>query len=80
MLIHWPGEWLDQGDLNAPHEAGLLHLQIDKAYHRLGWQPRWDYATTIARTVAWYRDVHEGASALESCLTDLQAFESPPSP
>ena len=79
MLTHWPGEWLDQSDPNAPHEAGLLHLQIDKAHHRLGWKPRWDYATTIARTVGWYRAVHEGASPLECCLADLQAYQTPPS-
>ena len=78
MLSHWPGEWLDQSDPNAPHEAGLLHLQIDKALHRLGWQPRWGYATTIARTVGWYRAVHKGASPLECCLADLQAYQSPP--
>jgi len=75
MLSHWPGEWLDQSDPNAPHEAGLLHLQIDKAHHRLGWQPRWDYATTIARTVAWYRAVHEGACPLECCLADLACYQ-----
>jgi CDP-glucose 4,6-dehydratase len=80
MLSHWSGEWLDQSDPNAPHEAGLLHLQIDKAHHRLGWQPRWDYATTIARTVGWYRAVHEGATALECCLSDLHAYQAPPSP
>jgi CDP-glucose 4,6-dehydratase len=74
ILSHWPGQWIDQSDPSAPHEAGLLHLQIDKAHHRLGWQPRWDYATTIERTVAWYRAVHEGASALECCLADLGAY------
>ena len=80
MLSHWPGKWLDQSDPNAPHEAGLLHLQIDKAHHRLGWQPRWGYATTIARTVGWYRAVHERANTLECCLADLQAYQAPPSP
>ena len=75
ILEHWPGEWLDQSDPNAPHEAGLLHLQIDKAHHQLGWQPRWDYATTIASTVGWYRAVHEGASALECCLADLSSYQ-----
>ena len=75
MLQHWPGEWLDQSDPSAPHEAGLLHLQIDKAHHRLNWQPRWDYATTIERTVGWYRAVHEGASPLECCLADLHAYQ-----
>ena len=77
MLGHWPGEWADQSNPDAPHEAGLLHLQIDKARHRLGWQPRWDYATTIKRTVDWYRAVHEGASPLECCLADLNVYQSP---
>jgi len=74
ILEHWPGAWLDQSDPTAPHEANLLHLQIDKAHHRLGWQPRWDYATTLQRTVGWYRAVHEGASPLECCLADLNAY------
>lgn len=75
ILSHWPGEWVDRSDPGAPHEAGLLHLQIDKAHHRLRWQPRWDYPTTIARTVGWYRAVHEGGSALAGCLADLEAYE-----
>ncbi len=76
ILSHWPGKWSDQSDPHAPHEAGLLHLQIDKAHHRLGWQPCWDFATTIERTVAWYRAVHEGESPLDCCLADLQAYQA----
>lgn len=75
ILEHWPGEWVDQSDPAAPHEAGLLHLQIDKAHHRLGWQPRWDYATTIKRTVSWYRAQHNGASATACCLADLSSYQ-----
>jgi CDP-glucose 4,6-dehydratase len=74
ILEHWPGAWLDQSDPTAPHEANLLHLQIDKAHHRLGWYPRWDYCSTLARTVGWYRAVHEGANPLECCVADLQAY------
>jgi CDP-glucose 4,6-dehydratase len=74
MLSHWSGDWIDKSDPDAPHEAGLLHLQIDKAHHRLGWQPRWDYATTIERTVGWYRSVHKGASPLDCCLADLSRY------
>ena len=76
MLSQWPGEWIDQSDPDAPHEAGLLHLQIDKAHHRLGWQPSWDYATTIQRTVGWYKAVHEGASPLDCCLADLSSYQA----
>ena len=75
ILDYWPGEWLDQSDRDSPHEANLLHLQIDKAHHRLGWQPRWDYETTLARTISWYRSVHDdGASPLACCLADLNAY------
>ncbi|WP_115120211.1 CDP-glucose 4,6-dehydratase [Synechococcus sp. UW105] len=74
ILEHWHGAWLDQSDPTAPHEAHLLHLQIDKAHHRLGWKPRWDFTTTLACTVGWYRAVHEGASPLECCLADLNAY------
>ncbi len=76
MLSHWPGRWLDQRDPGAPHEANLLHLQIDKAHHRLGWQPRWDYACTVQRTVEWYRHHHQGRSALQCCLADLEAYQA----
>jgi CDP-glucose 4,6-dehydratase len=75
ILGHWPGSWADQSDPASPHEAGLLHLQIDKAHHRLGWQPRWPYAETVARTVGWYRAMHEGGRALDCCLADLQAYQ-----
>ena len=76
MLGHWGGSWLDQRDHNAPHEANLLHLQIDKAHNRLGWSPRWNYVTTVQRTVNWYQQHHQGRSALECCLADLQAYQA----
>lgn len=74
-LQHWPGSWSDQSDHHAPHEAGLLHLEISKAQQQLGWTPRWPFATTVSRTVNWYRTVHEGASALECCLADVTCYQ-----
>lgn len=75
MLSHWPGEWFDQSEPDAPHEASRLHLHIDKAHHRLGWNPRWDYDTTIKRTVGWYMAHHAGSTALECCLSDLETYQ-----
>jgi len=74
-LQHWPGSWHNGSDPYAPHEAGRLHLQIDKAHHQLGWRPRWDFATTVARTVDWYRAVHEGGHPLACSLADLMAYQ-----
>ena len=74
-LQHWPGQWQDLSDAGAPHEAGRLHLQIDKAHHQLGWQPRWPFATTVQRTVGWYRQVASDPQAAERCcLTDLACY------
>jgi CDP-glucose 4,6-dehydratase len=80
-LCHWPGSWHDRSDPTSPHEASLLNLVIDKAYHHLGWSPRWPFATTVERTVGWYRRVHQGESdALECCLGDLFAYQSTAEP
>ena len=74
-LLHWPGQWQDLSEAGAPHEAGRLHLQIDKAHHQLGWQPRWPFATTVQRTVAWYRQVASDPQAAEPCcLADLACY------
>ena len=73
-LQNWPGAWNDVSGDGAVHEASRLHLQIEKASHQLGWQPRWLFDTTVKRTVRWYRTVHEGASPIECCMNDLQLY------
>lgn len=75
LLQSWPGEWSTQADAAAPHEAGLLHLVSDQARELLGWHCRWDFETTVERTVRWYRQVHEGATARQCCLDDLRAYD-----
>jgi CDP-glucose 4,6-dehydratase len=76
MLSHWPGRWEAEPQTETPHEAGLLHLQIDKAYHQLGWRPLWDFDTTVKRTVAWYRDVANGADPVSRSVKDLEAYQA----
>lgn len=73
-LHHWPGSWRDVSDPCHPHEARQLHLQIDKAYHQLGWHPRWNFDDTVARSVGWYRAVNDGACPLICCLRDINAY------
>lgn len=65
FIRHWPGEWEDKSDPSAPHEATKLNLATDKAFHALGWQPRWDFETTIERTASWYRDASNLSAASE---------------
>lgn len=56
VLLHWPGKWEHTPQENNLKEAPLLSLAIDKAKETLGWQPRWNFAQTIAQTMAWYRE------------------------
>jgi CDP-glucose 4,6-dehydratase len=57
ILEHWPGRWDDKSDPKAVHEARLLNLATDKAYHFLGWSPVWNFEATISQTVGWYREI-----------------------
>jgi CDP-glucose 4,6-dehydratase len=76
FLRHWPGEWQDRSDPSAPHEATKLNLATDKAFHTLGWQPRWDFETAVARTAEWYKkSVGLGAAPDFQSLTRHQIHE-----
>jgi CDP-glucose 4,6-dehydratase len=65
-ITHWGSGRVEvvpqDGEL---HEAGLLSLNCAKAHTKLDWQPRWDFATTMERTVSWYRDQNRGTPAIE---------------
>ena len=76
ILISRPGEWRTEANPRAPHEASLLNLVWDKAYHLLGWTPTWDFETTVARTVRWYCDAESGASPRALIGDDINAFEA----
>jgi CDP-glucose 4,6-dehydratase len=52
---HWPGSWQELSNQTAKHEAGMLHLSIDKAHAVLDWSSVWNFAEAIRHTVEWYR-------------------------
>lgn len=59
ILQHWQGTWVDRSNPAAVHEANLLNLVTDKAFHTLGWQPLWNFERTIRETVVWYREASQ---------------------
>lgn len=72
ILRHWPGEWTDQTQPNAPHEAGRLQLSIDRANALLDWSPTWKFSEAIAATVRWYRSAQAGSPEAIRALTVQQ--------
>lgn len=70
-IVHWGcGEFNICAQADAPHEAGFLHLNCDKANQVLGWQPLWDFDRTIVETMKWYQGLLSGQSAFS--LTQQQ--------
>jgi CDP-glucose 4,6-dehydratase len=75
ILKHRPGEWRDASQPGAVHEAGLLNLTIDKAWHMLGWQPVWNFAENVSATARWYHQAtQQSASAPDLTRADITAY------
>jgi len=64
IVAHWgSGSITVEKPQDASHEAGMLHLNCDKARRLLGWEPKWAFDKTIKETVLWYRNIMAGESA-----------------
>lgn len=74
VLRNWPGSWVDQSNVNAPHEARLLRLSTAKAHRVLGWRPVWVFPETVARTVEWYRECSAGGEARALCARQIERY------
>ena len=74
ILANWgSGSWTYKAE-NAMHEAFLLNLSIDKAYHLLGWQPIWNFYETVNKTTEWYKTAFENPDKIEQ-ITKTQILE-----
>lgn len=67
---HWT-----QDSAQYPHEATLLKLDISKARCRLGWEPRWDLATALDRTLDWHRAWLSRTPVRDVCVEQIRAYQ-----
>jgi CDP-glucose 4,6-dehydratase len=65
IFRHWPGEWLDESDPHAVHEARLLQLATDKAHALLQWSPVWRFPDSVRETITWYRAAQNASQPLK---------------
>lgn len=63
-------------DANAPHEARLLKLDINKVMNEVGWKPKMNARTAIERTISWYRRYYNGEDALKLMDDDIKYYQS----
>lgn len=67
------GELKDVSVSNAPHEANLLMLNINKAKTRLGWYPRLSVKETAVLTSDWYKR-YKTENVYDLCVEEINMF------
>lgn len=76
MLRAWGRGGWNEPDGPQPHEAILLKLDCSKARSGLGWQPRMDLGTALAKVVDWHKSVADGGDARAVSLGQLRDYEA----
>ena len=69
------GAWTAASTDGAPHEAGRLHLAIDKARHILDWKPTWDFKEAVFRVAEWFQRTRSGESASDVMRHQISQFD-----
>lgn len=70
------GSWERAAGPQALRETPTLRLDASKAEARLGWRPRWDLDSALARAVDWYRARHRGARSDELLTLTLRQIDA----
>jgi CDP-glucose 4,6-dehydratase len=68
-------QWEQQAG-DHPHEAHYLKLDISKAKARLGWQPKWQLDTALAKIIEWHLARAQGADVRQLSLAQIQSYQS----
>ena len=68
------GEFEHRPDKENLHEAGILRLEIGKSKNILNWHPKWRSDTAVEKTMNWYKEVFDGAGALEVCRKQIEEY------
>lgn len=64
MSLGWKNvKWIDVSEnYSGPHESGLLNLNCDKAFLKLGWRSTLNFEETIQYTTDWYQQYYKNPS------------------
>ena len=62
-----------QPQKDAPHEAGLLKLDISRARRDLDWKPVYNAPTAMQKTIQWYKSF-DGNNATILLENDILEF------
>ena len=74
VIQNWgEGSWQDQSEKNAPHETGILKLDISKAKTFLKWKPIWNIEKAVKKTIEWYNSYKE-INMYQFCEEQIKSY------
>lgn len=60
---------------NSFHEAHCLRLDCSKAVSKLCWDPKWDLALALRKTVDWYKAYYNHKDMLNFTIEQIKSYE-----
>jgi CDP-glucose 4,6-dehydratase len=76
LLNDLPGSWADAPESAPVHEAGKLHLAIEKARELLGWRPAWNFAEGVRATATWYQAEQRGEDLRRTTQEQIREYQA----
>jgi len=68
------GQMVVHHDDHAVHEAMLLQLNCDRAWHYLKWRPTWHYDDSVEQTALWYKAHNQGADMAAYTHSQIEKY------
>ena len=74
--MYWPNSCsVEVSQNDGYHEAAALMIDSTLATQKLDWAPKWNFKTTIEKTVLWYyKLLVEQSSAIDLCYEDISIY------
>lgn len=77
IIMYWgKGNWISPDsnlDLDLPHEANLLILDINKVKYVLGWSPKWNIDKALEKTIQWYKN-YSSEDVYNICKSQINEY------
>jgi len=67
------GSWKAGAEINQPHEAGILRLDINKSKDILGWKPVLNIDEAVEMTVDWYKK-YSDYDGYQLCIEQIKEY------
>jgi len=66
--------WLNQAEVNAPHEANFLKLDCSKMKTVFGWHPKWHIKQTVEKTIEWTKAWRDGKDVFTEMIRQIDEY------